>query len=174
MDEIILSRGLPTRQSNRSLYDRLTKSRNDNKLTDWHEELLRSLIGAAQSLALAAAADLPDQLGLFASEAANRLEHDLLLWEANDWSYPLERRIASCKWTIRESTLQHSVVVKKYKSRVLQCVKRVRGPSTFVPGDDICASFLREYIEEPFICGPIVCHLCGDTSFWRDEDFRQA
>ena len=32
--EIIASRSLPTRQSNRSLYDRLTKSRKDNKLTD--------------------------------------------------------------------------------------------------------------------------------------------
>ena len=53
--EIIASRSVPTRQSNRALYDRLTISRKDG-----HAELLRGLSGAAQSPALAAAADLPD------------------------------------------------------------------------------------------------------------------
>ena len=40
VDEIIASMNLPTRQSNRSLYDRLTKSRKANKLTSEHKELL--------------------------------------------------------------------------------------------------------------------------------------
>ena len=64
-------------QSNPSLYNRLTRSRKDNKLTDEHGELFHGLRGAEQSPALAAAADLPDQLGLFASEAANPFTQDL-------------------------------------------------------------------------------------------------
>ena len=68
--------------------------------------------------------------------------------------------------------LQEDPVVQKYKSLLLQASTMTQGPSVYVPGDQVLGDSLREFSDEPRLCGPLVCQLCDD-SFCYQADFSK-
>ncbi len=103
---------------------------------------------------------------MFADEAENRIDQDLMQLEAAERSRPLLRRYQKYL-----QALQYDFM-NVYKERIERVRHMHRGKETYVPGEEIDGDALRTFPQEPIISAPLVCQLC-DARFVTESTFAR-